>query len=225
MSNQEPKGNILPIYFVADESGSMHDDIDQLTEGLSSLLNEIHRQPFAAAAVRFSVIGFNNTANLYVELADLRDIESLGQLTAAGGTYFSTALDMLASLIPTHVERLKAEGYRVNRPTVFLLTDGYPMGDDEWEEALADLQALKARPNLLAFGIGDADPAVISQLASNPKYAFTAAEGASTGQVLAEFMTSLTQSVISSGNSIGSGQGQIQPQIPEGFIPIDADEV
>ena len=43
--NMEPRGNILPIYFVADESGSMGPDIAELNSGLQSLLNEIRMAP------------------------------------------------------------------------------------------------------------------------------------------------------------------------------------
>lgn len=225
MQNFEPRGNVLPIYFIADESGSMAPDVGQLTDGLASLLDQIRREPFAAASVRFSIIGFNENAHLYLDIADLRDIREMPTLKAEGRTYFSAALDMLAQIIPENVATLKAEGYRVNRPTVFLLTDGYPMEDDEWREALADLMALPARPNILAFGIGDADPQIISGLATQPGYAFIAAQGADTGRMLTEFMGSLTQSVISSGTAIGSGRGMIQPEIPEGFVTISADEV
>lgn len=226
MTNMEPAGNVLPIYFVADESGSMGNVVDEMNAGMRSLLDEIALQPFAAAAVRFTVIGFNNEARCYLSNADLRYAGELQPFVATYQTYFSTAFDMLSQLIPQDIANLKAEGYRVNRPAVFLMTDGYPMDDDMWEEALADLMALPQHPNLLCFGLGDGvNASIISQMASSPSFAYRTAQGADTGKMLANFMSSLTQSVISSGNAVGAGGGQLQAQVPEGFLQIDADEV
>ncbi|APT90059.1 hypothetical protein CSPHI_02040 [Corynebacterium sphenisci DSM 44792] len=225
MDNLEPKGNILPIYFVADESGSMGPDIDHLNQGLMSLLEEIQLQPFAASNVRFSIIGFDEEARLYLTNADLRYIDTMPTLVARTTTYFSTAFELLTLQIPDDIAALKAEGYRVNRPAVFLLTDGYPMPDDPWQQALQALMALPGHPNILAFGIGDADPATIAEMASRQNFAFKAAEGADTGKMLAEFMSSLTQSVISSGSAVANGQPQLLPEIPDDFLSIDVDEV
>ncbi|MDU4703458.1 VWA domain-containing protein [Corynebacterium amycolatum] len=223
--NMEPRGNILPIYFVADESGSMGPDIAELNSGLQSLLNEIRMAPFAAANVRFSVIGFDNEARLYLSNADLRHVEQMPTLTARYATYFSTAFDLLNAQIPDDVAQLKAEGYRVNRPAVFLLTDGYPMSDDLWQEALSDLQNAPHHPNILAFGIGESDAQIIGQMASKNGWAFQAAQGADTGAMLSEFMSSLTQSVISSGTSVANGSPEIITDIPDDFVKIDMDEL
>lgn len=226
MTNMEPAGNVLPIYFVADESGSMGNVVEEMNAGMRSLLDEISLQPFAAAAVRFTVIGFNNEARCYLSNADLRYAGELQPFVATYQTYFSTAFDMLSQLIPQDIANLKAEGYRVNRPAVFLMTDGYPMDDDMWSEALADLMALPQHPNLLCFGLGDGvNASIISQMASSSSFAYRTAQGADTGKMLANFMSSLTQSVISSGNAVGSGAGTLQAQVPEGFLQIDADEV
>lgn len=221
--NVEPRGNILPIYFVADESGSMGPDIQEINNGLQSLLDEIRMNPFAAANVRFSVIGFDNMARLYLSNADMRNVEEMPTLAARMGTYFSTAFDLLNQQIPLDVADLKAEGYRVNRPAVFLLTDGYPMADDLWQDALTDLRNAPHHPNILTFGIGQADPQVIAQMASQNGYAFQAAQGADTGRMLSEFMASLTQSVISSGASVASGTQTLVTEIPDDFCAITLD--
>lgn len=222
--NQEPKGNILPIYFVADQSASMHSSIKELNMGLISLKDEICMQPFAAANVRFSVIGFNDQATLYLSNEDLRNDVDMPVLVAAKTTYFSTAFDLLNSQISEDVALLKFQGYKVNRPAVFLLTDGKPMRDDSWQAPLSNLMNDKSHPNLLVFGVGNADPETVLSMASRPDFAFQAAKGADTGQLLSEFMTYLTQSVIASGVAAGSGS---QPliEIPKGFLAIDNDEI
>ena len=57
--------------------------------------------------------------------------------------------------------RLKADGYQVHRPSVFFLTDGQPTEKEETSGQIA-LEALghgafKERPNVLAFGVGEAE--------------------------------------------------------------------
>ena len=47
-------------------------NIGELNEGLASLHDALQRESFAAAKVRFSVIGFSDTAFTYLEPADLR---------------------------------------------------------------------------------------------------------------------------------------------------------
>jgi hypothetical protein len=44
-----------------------------------------------------------------------------------------------------------------------------------------------------------------------------AARGMDTGVAVSEFVTSLTQSVISSGNAVASGSAELQFDKPEGF--------
>jgi uncharacterized protein YegL len=213
----EPKGSILLVYFVADESGSMGGNIDELNAGLSSLHDSLQRESFAAAKVRLSVIGFSDTAFTYLEPADLRFLEGMPVLTAQSLTSYAAAFDQLAYRIRVDVPSLKAEGYTVHRPAAFFLTDGLPNGNEDWRSVRANLLAEPAAPNILAFGIGEADAAVISEVATKPHFAFVAARGVDTGAAISEFLTSLTQSVISSGQAMASGSAELQFEKPEGF--------
>ena len=45
------RGQLLPIYMVADESASMEDSIDELNAGLASLHAALLAEPMAAAKV------------------------------------------------------------------------------------------------------------------------------------------------------------------------------
>ncbi len=55
------KGNLLPVYVLADESGSMRPHIDELNRGLASLHEALLGEPMAAAKVRFSILRFADT--------------------------------------------------------------------------------------------------------------------------------------------------------------------
>ncbi|MFV8315698.1 vWA domain-containing protein [Mycobacterium sp. 23] len=213
----EPKGSILLVYFVADESGSMARNIGELNDGLITLQDELQKQPFAAARVRFSVIGFSDTAFTHLEAADLRSTQWLPTLTAQGLTSYAAAFDQLGYRISVDIPHLKHQGFSVLRPAVFFLTDGLPSANDNWRPARAHLLAQPTRPNILTFGIGDADAQVVAELATNERYAFKSARGVDTGAALSEFLTSLTQSVISSGQAVANGNAELQFDKPEGF--------
>jgi uncharacterized protein YegL len=217
----ENQGMILPIYFVADESGSMSPWVNELNDGLTSLLEALQHQPFAASKVRLSVIGFAEDAKTYLEVADTRTLQGMPVLRARGArTSFMAAFDQLGYRISVDIPALKALGFLVTRPAVFFLTDGGPYLDEDWRGAYRYLMSKVAAPNILAFGIGEADPANITYVATKPNsYAFIAASGADTGWALAEFINSLTQSIVSSGQALSEGAAELRLANPDGFAP------
>lgn len=226
-SGGEPAGNVLPVYFVADESGSMAGVIGELNRGLVSLLDALQGEAMAAAKVRFCVIGFADRAACYLAPADLREQETMPTLSARGTTSYSAAFTELHERIPRDIATLKGAGYLVNRPAVFFLTDGVPNPGDGWEQPYAALTdpTFGPRPNILAFGIGNADGEVITRVATSPEYAFITASGVDTGRAIVEFVKALTQSVITSGQALASGQADLPVEKPEGFISLAVDTV
>ncbi|MGW4716782.1 vWA domain-containing protein [Nocardia sp. NPDC004260] len=221
----EPKATILPVYFVADESYSMVDDVADLNAGLSSLLDTLQGESMAAAKVRFCVLGFSDTAVCYLEPTDLRNLEAMPELRARGSTSFAAAFAELTNRIPRDIAALKSAGYLVNRPAVFFLTDGAPNPGEGWEAEHARLTRFAARPNILAFGIGQADANVIRRVATNPQYAFITAAGTDTGVAISKFITALTQSVINSGQALATGQATLQVEKPDNFVSLAVDTV
>ncbi len=141
-------------------------NIHELNEGLASLHDSLQRESFAAAKVRLSVIGFSDTAFTYLEPADLRFLQGMPVLTAQSLTSYEAAFDQLAYRISVDIPSLKAQGYTVHRPAVFFLTDGLPNGHEDWRLARSNLLAQPAAPNILAFGIGDADASIVAELAT-----------------------------------------------------------
>lgn len=213
----EPMGKVLPIYFVADESGSMRPYVEELNEGLRSLHDALQRESFAAAMIRFSVIGFAETAETYLEPEDLRFLPTMVPLRARGRTSYCAAFDQLTYRVSVDIPALKEQGYIVHRPAVFFLTDGLPTGDEDWRSARNTLLAQSAAPNIVSFGIGDSDATIVRDVATNLDFAYVAARGTDTGTALSRFLTSLTQSVISSGQAFASGTAELQVEKPEGF--------
>lgn len=221
----EALGQLLPVYVLADESGSMADHVGDLNAGMKSLHTALLGEPMAAAKVRFSVLGFAGGVRERLILADLRSTAELPLLSAGGGTNYDAAFGALLERIPQDVRTLKSQGYRVHRPAVFFLSDGQPTCGEEWREThrrLTDQSVTAAAPNVVAFGIGRAQAATILSVATQPTFAFMSIPGAQLGDAIAEFFTALTKSVVESGNALASGQPELVVEKPEGFrLAID----
>jgi uncharacterized protein YegL len=218
------RGNLLPVYVMADESGSMTAVMDQLNDGLRALHEALLGEPMAAAKVRFSVLGFSGTVLEHLRLADLRREDEMPLLTPRSVTNYGAAFEDLARRIPADVDALKGEGFTVHRPAVFFLSDGQPSYDG-WQDAhrrLTDRSVTRGAPNIVACGIGAAEAATIRQVATREEYGFMAEAGIEVGAAIATFCTALTKSIVESGRSLGSDQPELVVQRPEGFrLAID----
>ncbi len=220
-------GQVLPIYFVGDESHSMAGaPIAAVNQGLLDLRDEVAKHPLIGKKVRFGVITFADTAETRLELSELSEELLLPTLSPRGrGTSYASALEALRHTIPGDVALLKTSGYQVHRPSVFFLSDGQPTEKEEkWRARLEELQdpGFKERPNILAFGVGDAEARVIQQLASTPRYAFMMSDGVSTAGAISEFAASMLGSMVSSAERLDRGEQTIEFEKPEGFVQLDA---
>ncbi|MBM9509641.1 vWA domain-containing protein [Actinacidiphila acididurans] len=216
----ENRGNLLPVYVLADESGSMGPYIDDLNDGLRSLHTTLLAEPMAAAKVRFSVLGFADDVVVRIALADLRQENELPRLSARGTTSYLAAFSALLDRLPGDVGTLKGEGYQVHRPAVFFMSDGLPNTYEDWRSAhrkLTDRSVTKAAPNIISCGIGEADAGTMLDVATDRNFAFVSVPGSDIGQSIAGFFGSLTRSVVESGRSLASGDAQLIVDRPEGF--------
>ena len=220
-------GHVLPIYFVVDESRSMEPDMDTLNEGMRSFLDALHSNPMAAGKIRFAVIGFSDTALMHLEPSDLRNIYVMPLLQARNTTMYGAAFRLLRKRVETDTNNLKHQGYKVFRPTAFFLTDGAP-NDADWRDEHSRLMdpQFRFRPNILSFGFGGANESVIREIATSPRFAFQAEDTAQTGEVLHDFLASLTQSIIQSGLGVARGEMKMQmDKAPAGFVSLALDEI
>ncbi len=220
-------GQVLPIYFVGDESHSMSGDpIVAVNQGLVDLRDEVAKHPIIGKKVRFGIITFADTAQTRLELSELSEDLILPTLSTRGrGTSYASAFEALRQTIPADVALLKVTGFQVHRPTVFFLSDGLPTEREaKWQKRLTALKdpVFRERPNILAFGVGDADPKVIQLLATSPSHAFMMREGVSTAGAIAEFAASMLNSMVSSAERLDRGEQSLEFEKPEGFVQLDA---
>lgn len=220
----ENRGQLLPVYILADESGSMKGYESELNSGLISLIETLRSEPMIAAKIRLSVIGFSATPETRMVLADLRSMEAVPRLQIRSSTNYRAAFDDLLKRIPMDISTLKNAGFSVHRPAVFFLSDGQP-DDARWRSPhrrLTDRTVTPAAPNIIAFGIGSVQSKTILEVATAPAFAFVAIPGSNVGAAIAKFFVALTASVIQSGQSLASAAPQLVVEHPEGFrLAID----
>ena len=215
----DTRGTLLPVYVLADESHSMGRHMGELNRGLSDLHEALLGEPMAAAKVRFSILGFSDDVKQRMRLADLRREDRLPTLATRGRTNYTRAFADLRRRLPHDVRALKAEGYVVHRPAVFMLTDGQP-SDDGWQlehAKLVDPRITFEAPNIIACGIGNARPATILRVATRREFAFVALAGVDVGEAIVQFCSALTRSIIASVPARDAGPPRLVVQPPAGF--------
>jgi uncharacterized protein YegL len=217
---------ILPFYVVCDQSYSMADHLDALNDGLAQLHAAVGTDPVVADKTRFCLIGFSGAATVLTPLCRLSDVVELTALATQPATSFGEAFTLLRETIEKDVAALKADGHRVYRPAVFFLSDGHPTDQTTWPAAYERLvdPEWPARPNIISFGIGDADAATIGRIGTFQ--AFMSHGEVSPATALHSFARALTTSVVSSGGN--TPDGDLMLQVPErvaGFTALQVDPI
>lgn len=158
--------HVLPFYVVCDVSYSMMDHIDAVNDSLRDLYRAIGSDPAVAESIRFCLIGFSESAEVVVPLTRLGEIAELSSLSIRAASNFGAAFTFLRGAIAHDVQVLTAGSHRICRPAVFFLSDGQPTDPSTWPASFAALTdaAWSARPNMIAYGIGDADPVTIGRI-------------------------------------------------------------
>jgi uncharacterized protein YegL len=223
-------GAVLPVYFVADESGAMQGYVSILNEGLKDLQQAVIRDSIAASKIRLTIIGFSGKAVIHSEMVDLRTVEMMPSFTAGGSTSYAAAFIELLRSMKFDIASLINQGYEVHRPAVFFLSGGEPDAGDPWRAELARLKdpSFAERPNIMAFGIDKAVDSIIREVASKPDYAFKALpEAGDVANVITHFAKELTRSVVTTRlNVVAGGKPQMNMRVPDGWtIALDNDVV
>jgi len=142
----------LPVYILADCSGSMSGDpIESVKAGISALHSELMNDPSAVESAFLSVITFDSNARQIVPLTELASFTP-PNLNASGTTALGAALKVLIDCLHTEVNQNSGEVKGDWKPLVFLLTDGSPT--DNWQQYADELKS-KRPGNIIAVACGD----------------------------------------------------------------------
>jgi uncharacterized protein YegL len=215
----------LAFYIVADVSYSMQESGAIIAA--NTLLKEVHDaivdSPVIADVVRLGVIDFSDDAQVLLRLGDLRDVTTIPELRARGGTSFAAAFRQLRQEIERDIPALKGDNYKVFRPAVFFITDGQPTDDGgTLQAAFADLTArdFRYRPNVIPFGVGDAtkasvDPWVFPTTGEKQMRSYVAKDGADPAKAITEMAHLLISSILASAGSVTDPNATAALVLPE----------
>lgn len=214
------KTKCLPTYLVFDTSGSMGKHEKLLNDTLEFLYNTVVESPRVSEFAHMSIISFNSSAEVVVEMTDIQDLQAIPQFSCAGRTSYSAAFDLVRQRIDEDIPKLNSSGKAVLRPAVFMMTDGNPTEDEsQWLQSFQHLVApdWRRHPHVITWGFGGADRTVLSKVAT--KGAFIADQHTGDKQAITEVITSMLRTLVASAKA---EQLQIPTEI-DGFtsIPID----
>lgn len=224
----EERYSVFPFYICLDVSASMAGaPIESVNQQMPLLRASVGEDPAVAEVIRLGIVTFSDVARSVLPLCDLSLVEAVPEVSAQGRTSYAAVFDHLRQVIEDDYAKSRAGGDRWYRPAVIFISDGRPTDDPErWRAALGRLldAGWKRRPNILAFGFGEADSEVLAEVTSGrPNRAFIAAEGAEPAKVVPELLAGLIQSIVSSSASVYDGAAQlVPPDLPSMHaIPVD----
>jgi uncharacterized protein YegL len=159
---------------------------------------------------------------------------TLPTLEVRGSTSYAAAFRLLRTEIAANIRQLKGDGYRVHRPAVFFLSDGLPTDEDSvWRSAFAKLVGEAAYPNVIPFGVEEADGHTLKALihpSSGPKQMrmYLMDKGEDAAQAITSMAEIMISSVIQSGHSMSQDQSGImlpdKDDVPAGVTSYTASD-
>jgi uncharacterized protein YegL len=217
---------IQPVYFALDESFSAAPWSQAIDNGLQQFLSQVGADP-ACTSIRVTVLGFGDQVSVKLPMAQV----TVGAVTApvvpAGTANYAAVFADLLLRVPDDVARLKQQGYRLNRPVIFLLSASEPADPTTWPALHAQLvsrEVLRAAPNIVACGIGTARPQSIRAVATRREFGFVVGTEHDVDSAVAAFWESVTASVLFSGRALAQDKPALSIQQPRGFV-LAPDEV
>jgi len=144
----------LPVYFLVDVSESMvGEPIEQVQNGMRTIIQELRVDPYALETVFVSVIAFAGKAKALSPLTELYKFYP-PTFPIGGGTSLGNAIDFLMDDLDKSIQKTTMEVKGDWKPIIFLFTDGNPT--DEYNTAFNRWNAKYRKScNLIAISIGD----------------------------------------------------------------------
>jgi uncharacterized protein YegL len=136
--------------------------IKEMKKGVSYLLRELKKNPYALETLYMSIITFAAKANTLIPLTELTKIKP-PSLSVRPGTSLGEALNLAAKSISRDVVKNTPETKGDFKPLIFIMTDGYPT--DNWKKPLAKLHDTETPVDIICVGCGeDADFSVLTKI-------------------------------------------------------------
>lgn len=144
----------LPIYFLIDISESMvGEPIEQVQEGIATIIKELKTDPYALETVWVSIIGFAGKSKVITPLQDVITFYP-PKIPIGSGTSLSKGLDELMYSIDNEIIKTTYERKGDWKPVIFLFTDGIPT-DDSTRAVERWNSKYRGKCNLIIISVGD----------------------------------------------------------------------
>lgn len=157
----------LPIYFLIDVSESMvGEPIQQVQEGMKTIIQELRTDPYALETAFISVIAFAGKPQSLSPLTELYKFYP-PTFPIGGGTSIGSALNYLMDDIDKTIVKTTLKNKGDWKPIVFLFTDGTPT--DNPISAFSRWNAnYRKSANIVAISIGDnVNTQLLGQISDN----------------------------------------------------------
>lgn len=144
----------LPIYFLIDVSESMvGTPIEQVQEGIRTIIQSLRTDPYALETVFVSVIVFAGKAKVLTPLTEIYKFYP-PKFPIGGGTSLGKGLECLMDDIDSNVQKTTLEQKGDWKPIIFLFSDGNPT--DNYADSFCRWNdRYRLRCNLVAVSIGN----------------------------------------------------------------------
>ncbi len=143
----------LPIYFLIDVSESMvGDPIEQVQDGIATIIKELKTDPYALETVWLSIIAFAGKSKAVTPLQDIITFYP-PKIPIGSGTSLSAGLQELMTSMDKEIVKTTYERKGDWKPIIFLFTDGIPTDNTsaaikKWNDNY------RKKCNLIAISIG-----------------------------------------------------------------------
>ena len=200
----------VPAVLGLDVSWSMSAALVQARATVQGLVTKMRLEPLVAQHARVAIVTFADDAVEVMGFKPLADPSvAVPELAARGnGTNYGAGLDQVHSTLETGIPTLAkpVDGTKqvVHRPTVFWVSDGQPNTGGDWHPAHERLRSLRFRPNIVAFGFGDADRNVIRSIADEG-CAFFAEDGQQPADVFDQILRMILRTMVTVTNGAAAG--------------------
>lgn len=220
------RGAVMPVYVAVDESVAMTRYRERLANGMVALCDALRAEPMAAAGLRLTIVGYDGASRQLLGLCDPRAITRAPEPVIGNAASQRALFADLLRRLPRDARRLASKGCQVQRPAVFILTNG-PLADPaSWEAAWRQLvggQALTPPPHVFAFGVDAARADEMQQIATQPGLAYLAPPGPGTAGAVDDFFRAVSACVLQAGQALGDPQACLRVSEPGQFARADGE--
>lgn len=138
---------------LVDTSGSMSQDLADVSNGLDALRAALGRDSVARNRVELVVVTFGGSVAVHGAFGEAAVFEP-PTLTSCGDTPMAAALLKALDLLDEKKRAYQESGLDYYRPMVFLLTDGEPTDTAQWPEAVRRVREAERDRKMVLLAVG-----------------------------------------------------------------------